>query len=672
MNETWLYNGDLSIYQLGWNFFKNDIWRFPLGLNPNYGIYYGGSIVFSDSIPILAFIFKIFKGLLPESFQYFSIWILICIYLQIYLANKIIFHYTKNFSFSFISSFFFLIATIFVHRSGIHLSLMGHWLILLYFWINISEEEKYKNLKKQSLIVFSSLIHFYFTIILIIIYIFQLVFNFKNNLKSYSNFLITNSLFLIFLIFVMYVTGYFSININDGLGGGYGYFNYNLNSFFNPFGFNNVSNFSWSSFFPILNTTNNNAESISYLGLSGIIFFVIYFLNVYKKNFLVIFDRNLNISICIFLLLIAASNNISFGNYHILNIELNKYFYLILSSVRASGRLIWPVFYLITFFGIIYIYQSNTNRNAKIIISFLLIIQLIDLMPGILNYKLGKQFVDRSDQYVKSVHWRDLSKKFDEIRLIEPKNQSELFYNLAKHLISEKYKKSDVAYLARSDRLSIEKTRYDLIRKYNLKDLDIFDKSIFITKKISLVRNLKILYGDDLNYYFLDKIWILSSKKINNLENINFVNLPLEYYKLGEKGSDYLEFKNDKIHPFRLGWEYDNNQKKFVSLGYNSSMIFEMDENICKQNLNLRFYLEKYFKNYNELNNMSVFVNNTLFKKVKVNDIFDFNLQIPKDCFNNEYIKIDFYYDNPISKFDNRIGLNRKKRAIIFNQIKID
>ena len=37
---------------------KNDFWRFPLGSNPNFGDEFGNSIIFSDSIPILAFFFK--------------------------------------------------------------------------------------------------------------------------------------------------------------------------------------------------------------------------------------------------------------------------------------------------------------------------------------------------------------------------------------------------------------------------------------------------------------------------------------------------------------------------------------------------------------------------------------------------------------------------------------
>ena len=88
-NIDWLNSGDLSIYQIGWNFFRNDIWRFPIGSNPNFGIYYGGSIVFSDSLPLFAIFFKIFNSVLPEKFQYFSIWILVCIYLQLFFSFKI-------------------------------------------------------------------------------------------------------------------------------------------------------------------------------------------------------------------------------------------------------------------------------------------------------------------------------------------------------------------------------------------------------------------------------------------------------------------------------------------------------------------------------------------------------------------------------------------------------
>ena len=54
----WLHDGNESaIEQTAWYFFRNDVWRFPIGLNPNYGEI-SNSIVFSGAVPILSFIFK--------------------------------------------------------------------------------------------------------------------------------------------------------------------------------------------------------------------------------------------------------------------------------------------------------------------------------------------------------------------------------------------------------------------------------------------------------------------------------------------------------------------------------------------------------------------------------------------------------------------------------------
>ena len=76
-NQSWLINGDLAQYQLGWKFYRDDIWRFPLGLNPNYGITNSSSIIYSDSIPLFAVFFKIFRSFLSEEFQYFSFYLYI-------------------------------------------------------------------------------------------------------------------------------------------------------------------------------------------------------------------------------------------------------------------------------------------------------------------------------------------------------------------------------------------------------------------------------------------------------------------------------------------------------------------------------------------------------------------------------------------------------------------
>ena len=53
-------NDDPFQHLIGWLFFKDSPWSFPLGLNPNFGLSISSSIVYSDSIPLFAFLFKPF------------------------------------------------------------------------------------------------------------------------------------------------------------------------------------------------------------------------------------------------------------------------------------------------------------------------------------------------------------------------------------------------------------------------------------------------------------------------------------------------------------------------------------------------------------------------------------------------------------------------------------
>ncbi|MDO9121584.1 MAG: DUF6311 domain-containing protein, partial [Anaerolineaceae bacterium] len=60
-NVGWIYSagGDTFQHQLGWEWFRQEPWRFPLGRIDAYGFPYGTTIVFMDSIPLFAIFFKI-------------------------------------------------------------------------------------------------------------------------------------------------------------------------------------------------------------------------------------------------------------------------------------------------------------------------------------------------------------------------------------------------------------------------------------------------------------------------------------------------------------------------------------------------------------------------------------------------------------------------------------
>src|SRR3989338_897224 len=130
-NSSWLMVGDASQHWLGWQFFRHTpIFQWPLGANPSYGMNISSSIVYSDSIPLFAFLFKPLSSMLPEAFQYFGLWILLCFCLQAYFSWKILSLFTEDKWQLIIGCVFFTIAPVCLFRINIHMALFGQWVIL--------------------------------------------------------------------------------------------------------------------------------------------------------------------------------------------------------------------------------------------------------------------------------------------------------------------------------------------------------------------------------------------------------------------------------------------------------------------------------------------------------------------------------------------------------------
>ena len=51
---NWIHGSDPLKDYIGWAFYRNGPWTFPVGLNPKYGMEISSSIMYSDSIPIMA------------------------------------------------------------------------------------------------------------------------------------------------------------------------------------------------------------------------------------------------------------------------------------------------------------------------------------------------------------------------------------------------------------------------------------------------------------------------------------------------------------------------------------------------------------------------------------------------------------------------------------------
>src|SRR5215510_11273151 len=75
-NRYWLEPyGDVMTYEIGSRYFAQDAWRFPLFFLPAFSFPEGANIIFSDSIPLLAFIAKIAYKISGYWFNYFGLYL---------------------------------------------------------------------------------------------------------------------------------------------------------------------------------------------------------------------------------------------------------------------------------------------------------------------------------------------------------------------------------------------------------------------------------------------------------------------------------------------------------------------------------------------------------------------------------------------------------------------
>lgn len=144
-NADWILNSgaDPSQHYLGWQFYRSSELRLPyLGMSYNTVYPYRTSVLYSDSIPLLALLFKPFSALLPATFQYMGLWGLASFALQGLLAQKIAWRISgaeeRGIAVqagTVAASVLALLYPVLTIRMFAHTALAGNWLILLGLWL---------------------------------------------------------------------------------------------------------------------------------------------------------------------------------------------------------------------------------------------------------------------------------------------------------------------------------------------------------------------------------------------------------------------------------------------------------------------------------------------------------------------------------------------------------
>lgn len=393
-NDAWTYTSDLDLAQhhLGWCLYRIGTWQFPIGLTDAMQYPSSTSVIYTDSIPLWAVFFKLLRGILPAHFQYIGLYGLVCFMLQGGIFGIIAQHYSDSRILCIITSLLGILSPVMLYRMYYHTALASHFLILiaLYIWF-FQNKISYKAALLFWCImgIISSGTHIYFIpMIGLILTAFCIRVLFEHHFSVFQALSLPTAYCGICALTIWILGGFHGSSVWST--SGYGWYNANLNTFFNGQGTNALT--------PILPISRlGQDEGYGYLGL-GILFLILFLIissfhrTSKAENVAPVLTKPLLVSaIWLFLisLFFAIIPTITFQQYELIRISFSQNIISLLSIFRANGRFIWIPVYMIFLFALrTFFTYSRSKKQTIILLSICLCLQVLDTSTYLFQWSL--------------------------------------------------------------------------------------------------------------------------------------------------------------------------------------------------------------------------------------------------------------------------------------------
>ena len=375
----------------------------------------GSSIIFSDSLPLFALLFKLLDPVLPETFQYFGLWVFSCILLQAIFSYLVLSRFTTNRWLLGLGTALLLLSPPYLMRFLIHLALGGQWLLLAGLYLYLSRN--YRSRFWLALLAAATLVHAYLLVMLAAIWgadLLQRLFMRQLTLGQCIKRGLTGSAIILSL---MWCLGYFMLGPSPAGPGQY--FRMNLLALADPAG-------GWSRVFPGGHLQQNfmSPDGYNYMGagMLGLLTVACLLLAFTKRHQA---PRSFSVlplaAMALLLLLIALTNSIQLGNHIILEYPLPPWALQAYQTFRAADRMFWPVFYLLCVMAVVITCTRLRPRLAFCLLAPALCLQLYDLsgaLKGARNYFQAPNWATP----LASPLWDQLGQHYEKVLYIKPGN----------------------------------------------------------------------------------------------------------------------------------------------------------------------------------------------------------------------------------------------------------
>lgn len=482
--DAWLMIGDSAQHYIGWEFFRHTpLFQWPIADNPKLGLDVASSIVFTDSIPLAALIFKPLNIILPATFQYFGLWIWMCFVLQAYFAWRLLAQFISDRVNLAVASCFLTVSPVllyrFLHQGYGHIALGSQFLLLAALSLYFERNQKTKNW--VFLLVATMLIHAYFIPMILAIWI-AWFFRNRASLAARTRHLITIG---IAAATTLILGGYVALGPDLFLGSS----SVTPNDFpyrfrWQPLAFiDSGTDFSsgWSRVLLDQQELFGDVEGFSFLGggviaLVCLLFFAIVVhattgrsfqtlrnsapliigaIAVLAVSFTVLSEYQFSLFVflivaatCLFfaycalvgskwigvgrhrvllltvsiLALYSMTNRPGFGRYTFFEYPLIPVVKQFTQTFRTHGRSIWPAYYLIVIFVLVAIFRIFGKKLSAIIFIFAFAFQMLDTAPAISVSRERFQLNASWTSPLSDPRWVELAGEHENLLTVPPLN----------------------------------------------------------------------------------------------------------------------------------------------------------------------------------------------------------------------------------------------------------
>lgn len=376
-NVGWLIHGDQQQHLLGWFFYASDRWRWPLGANPNWGWEGTNSIVYTDSWPGLAVIFKLLDIDAVNRGQYFGFGFLIGA-IALFVGARRLFHSVGLLLLpSLVASGLLVTTSVFWWMQRWYPALSAGVPILVWALFLYAEDTRNPTRlcrRWSTLLVIAVATHAYLAIAAIPLLLASVTRRVTHSPHTFKNSLINLGVIGIATTLSMSVLGYFTLPSKWAQTGGYGWYSANVLGLFDS---NNASRI-----LPDLPSLSGQYEPTA-LGLGVLALLVA--LVVHRVRTGMPFGVSIYVKqhaplivVLGVLALMAVTNTVSIGAWSF-QVPLPARLQHVLSIVRSSTRLLWPALIAIT--TVITVFSIRRLRYGFAAVSLALVVQVVDSIP---------------------------------------------------------------------------------------------------------------------------------------------------------------------------------------------------------------------------------------------------------------------------------------------------